>query len=138
MNAIKFKHKFIDEENIVIIKHYGNTYLEDLFKSAKALYSDKNYNQGAVGITDFRDSNLKVSKKDIEEYLKLEITEPKAILTRWAVIVSDPESTASGMIYQMLAHKHKVGIFSTWQGAASFLNIKLKESDVELFLKNKR
>ena len=135
MTAIKFKIKFIDEPNIVIIKFLGNIYLEDLFKSAEAIYSDKSYNKGAIGISDCRDSNLKITKKDIKEYLKLEITEPKAILTRWAVIVSDPESTASGMLYQMLARKHEVGIFSTWQGAISFHNIKLKESDVELLLK---
>lgn len=131
MAAIKFKHKFIDEENIVVIKYYGDIYLEDLYNSAKAVYSDNDYNEEAGGISDFSESRLKIENNEIKEYIRFANSESKAILTRWAIIVTDPKSTVSSMLFQRIVGMHLVGVFSTWQGAASFHMIELKELDFE-------
>jgi len=136
MAVTKFKHKFIDEENIVVIKFFGDIYLEDLINSAKSIYSDINYNQEANGISDFSESRLKIENKEIKEYIRFANSESKAILTRWAIIVIDPKSTVSSMLFQRIVGMHLVGVFSTWQGAAGFHNIKLKQYDDELLLKN--
>jgi hypothetical protein len=127
---MKFRYHFFEKENVLVIRYFGDIYLEDILESATAVYSDVNYNQNANGISFLQNCTLHLNQEELLKLMTLEDEEPKAILTKWAVIVDNPKSTVASIFYKMMARKHKAEVFSTWEAAANFQSIKLKESDV--------
>jgi hypothetical protein len=117
-----FTYKIFPERRIVYQRFSGAFSLPDLVSAARTVWSDPLYSKDYDGVVDLSSVSVKVSIDDLRALIRFLLTSECHSKGRWAAVAGSPLATACGMLYKAAtSHHHPFEVFSTWEGASSFL-----------------
>lgn len=129
---MELRYKIYPDRKLSVDVLKGEINVESIMKVLNAISCDKNFKDVEIAITNLRDANLNVSVNDFDRYLVELKKDPKSQNIRWAILTSNPGSTAfSMMINQDPMFADKVAVFSTLKAVNNFLGIHYKEGEFD-------
>lgn len=124
---MNFRYDIFPEQRIVVMRYVGNFNLRELTTAAELLWSDPRYSRSYDGLADISHASVNVAMTDFRPLVDFVRQHAQTSAGRWAAVATTPLATACGFIYQRAAaSRHTFEIFSTWEGACSFLKLDLE------------
>lgn len=119
-----FKIEIFEEHQFVYFQLNGDINKEELERMNQALRDHPSYQYSYDGIFDFRNGKWAMKIEDfLEENRKIKQILKGFDVGKWAVLVASPKETAYSMLWSRnLQNAYQDGVFSTTEGAATFLN----------------
>lgn len=104
---------------------------DDMAKSTELLWADPLYDKSYIGVCDLTRASISMHASEIPALVSF-FNNPQTSSGRWAVIVSEPKSTALGMLFKASAVARPwIEIFTSWESACAFLQADLPPSIFE-------
>jgi len=125
-STVRTETFFDEKENILYTKVSGIVHLEDMFKSAEYLATDRSLPRILRIVEDAREAKVSFSENELHLLArKIEIAADNFISIRHAVIHSCPMNTAfSILISEMIKREnYYLKVFSTMEGAKDWVKI---------------
>ncbi|MES2691911.1 MAG: hypothetical protein V4773_00470 [Verrucomicrobiota bacterium] len=119
-----FDYEIYPEQRMIVARYAGRFSLADLVAATERMWDDPRYSMSFDGIVDISDGSVGVAMADFRAMLDIVRRSGKTSRGRWAAVAGTPLATACGILYQRaLAHRHAFEVFSTVDGACSYLGI---------------
>jgi len=121
-----FHYDIHPEQRTIHLRYTGVFTLQDLTAAATLLWSDPRYSQAFDGIVDLTDGSLRVAQSDLRALIAFVLDHKCTSKGRWAAVTSSPFGVACALLYKhALSRRHMFEVFSTWEAACAFLEVKL-------------
>ncbi len=123
----------LKDKKLILEYYYGIIQIEDFIRIHKRKSNDKDFNPNYNLLIDFRDADIRLSKKDVLELVQFHKNNPKLFGTRYAAhITKTPKQVVAGTKFDTLNKELpvKIKVFSTVEAALSWVRLSLKDKDI--------
>lgn len=123
-----FHYVILPELRCIALRCKGTLSLSNLMDCSEKLWGDPLYDKSYTGIADFSHATIDVQASDIPLLVDF-YKRPQTSTGRWAVVVSDPKSTALILIFKASASTQPwFEIFTSWESSCTFLRVNISPS----------
>jgi hypothetical protein len=113
--------KIHDALNLVVARFDGEVSAREIFAFFEGMRDDPQYRPSMDGVADMRQSVTQLNAEEVRELAQF-AAEGGFKRGKWALLVTDPKSTAFSMLYrQSVGESYAVQVFSSVDGASDYL-----------------
>lgn len=119
-----FSYDIHPEQRVIVARYTGKFSLSELTDATKRIWEDPRYSKSYDGLLDLTDISLGVDMADFRGLVDFVRNSDKVSQGRWAAVTTTPFATACSLLYQKaLMSRHTFEVFSTMEGACSYLGL---------------
>ena len=124
---MSFNYLIIPGQSLIALKFTGEITLEDVISGSEKMWGDPEYDKTFNIISDLSEITARAVPSDVTKLVEF-YKRPETSEGSWAMIFSEPKSTALGFLFRSAAIiQRRIGVFSTWGAACQFLGVDFSE-----------
>ncbi len=123
--SMTYQQLILPELRCIASRFIGPGTWQDLTRASELLWTNPAYDRSYDGIMDLTRAQIAVNTSDIPAMVSF-YRNSSTSTGRWAVIVTDPKSTAFSLLFKTAAVAQPwIEIFASWENASRFLHTDL-------------
>lgn len=123
----------LKEKKLIFEYYYGQINLNDFIKIHERKSNDRDFNPNYNLLIDFRDAEIRLSKKDVLELVQFHKNNPKLYGARYAAhITKTPKQVVAGTMFDSLNNELpiKIKVFSTLEASLQWVRLSTDDKNI--------